>query len=675
MTTHKIVAAATLFLAAISVVSGVTILGAKKLWGVDTPANRPNIILILTDDQEAGSMAFMPHLQELLVNQGTTFKNFIFNVSLCCPSRASILRGQYAHNHQIMTNRPPNGGFERFRDLGHEQSTMATWLQGAGYRTAFFGKYLNGYPSDSKTYIPPGWDEWYAEVSGHYFDYELNENGQVVQYGNDPEDYETDVLARKAAEFIRHSAGEAPFFIYLAPFAPHGPLIPAPRHSNEFADHQAPRPPSFNEADVSDKPQWFRDLGLLSQSQIDDIDQRSRDRLRTLLGVDDLIKTIIDTLTAYGELDNTYLFYATDNGFHQGEHRLERGKNTAYEESIRVPLIVRGPGVPAAQRLEHLIANIDLASTFADMAGANVPLFVDGLSLVSFLGSPPYPIDSWRSVILVQHWQSDTGGGRNTRIPDYQGVRTPDYLFVEYATDELELYDLRNDPYQLESLHQTADPNLISGLATLLQELRNCAGAGCVIFGPVPVELVSFSATVLGSSVRLEWVTATESNNLGFDIERSQNGVDFRKIAFVAGNGTTAVPHRYAYADADLLAGRYYYRLRQIDVNGQFDYSQTIEVDVAAPEDFSLAQNYPNPFNPSTVINYQLSEVSDVELTIYNQLGQGVRTLINRRQPAGVYQAQWDGLDNTGKRIVSGVYLYRLKAGSFIQTGKMVLLE
>ena len=231
------------------------------------PLTQPNLILIVTDDQDLDAMAYMPQLRSLLVNQGLTFSNAFVTRSLCCPSRASILRGQYAHNHQIQSNHLPDGGFEKFTELGLDTSTIATWLQAAGYRTVLIGKYLNGIRGSS-TYVPPGWDEWYGAVTEAYFNYKLNENGAIVAYGRDPEDYLTDVLSGKATDFIRRTT--APFFIYLTPHAPHEPAIPAPRHVGAFAGWIAPRPPSFNEADVSDKPTWIRDIPLLTQSEIDE---------------------------------------------------------------------------------------------------------------------------------------------------------------------------------------------------------------------------------------------------------------------------------------------------------------------------------------------------------------------------------------------------------------------
>lgn len=460
-------------------------------------AGRPNIIFILTDDQDTKSVEVMPKLKSQIIDQGTTFANFFVTYALCCPSRSSILRGQYPHNHQVLSNSPPLGGFQKFHSLGNENSTVGTWLQAAGYRTALMGKYLNGYPNGIEpTYVPPGWDEWDSPSGGNpysNFNYKLNENGKIVSYGNRPEDYMTDVLAKKAADFIRRSnqAGK-PFFIYLATYAPHQPATPAPRHANAFPNVTAPRPPSFNEADVSDKPEWVRERSQLADRAIEQINGLYRKRLQSLLAVDDLIGTLIDMLQATGELQRTYIFYTSDNGFHLGEHRLPVGKNTAYEEDIRVPLIVRGPGVSGGRTVQHLTLNIDFAPTFGELAAASVPAFVDGRSLVSLLSSNPPSLDRWRQAFLVEHYsdnprRQDQAPRRSRGIPDFQALRARDYLYVEYATGERELYDLRKDPYELQSLHATADQAFLSQLASHLAAMRRCGAATCRTAEDAPV--------------------------------------------------------------------------------------------------------------------------------------------------------------------------------------------
>ncbi len=460
--------------------------------GLSLPAfaqtpNRPNIVFILADDLDAQqqSISYMPKLKELIADQGTTFKNFFVNITLCCPSRASILRGQYAHNTKVLTNDPQNGAYPLFYSQGLENSTMATWLKAAGYRTAMLGKYLNHYPlANNRAHVPPGWDEWSVPIeeadpySG--YNYRMNQNGAIVAYGAQASDYLTDVLSGKATDFIQRAVRDnKPFFVYLAPYTPHEPATPAPRHQNEFPGLTAPRPPSFNEAEVSDKPAWLRSFSLLTPRQIQNTDELYRQRAQSLLAIDEMIANIVQTLQSANALANTYIIFTSDNGLHMGEHRLAQRKQTPYEEAIHVPMLVRGPGVPAGQTLEHLAMNIDFAPTFAELAGAAAPSFVDGRSLVPLLkNNPPSPA-SWRQAALIEHKEDST----SIRIPDYQGLRKPDLLYVEYATGEREYYNLLTDPYQLQNQYQSANPALMAQLASELAKLRNCAGANCATVG------------------------------------------------------------------------------------------------------------------------------------------------------------------------------------------------
>src|SRR6202035_1690634 len=343
----------------------------------------------------------------LLARQGTSFANFFVPISLCCPSRTSILTGVYAHNHRVVTNTPPEGGFERFQQLGLDRETIATALHAAGYRTALMGKYLNGYPDDDHpTYIPPGWDEWEVPADDNAyggFDYEMNENGKLVKYGHAAGDYMTDVLSQKAQAFIRHTP--QPYFLYLATYAPHRPATPAPRHRRLFKNYGVPRTPSWDEADVSDKPQPFRRLRHLNPDEILAIDAIYRARLQSLQAVDEMVEALIDTLRATGQLAHTYVVFTSDNGFHMGQHRLRPGKYTAYEEDIHVPFILRGPGVPARRVVQALGVSVDLAPTFAELAGATLPAArgaPDGRSLVPLWSSRPPAPGAWRQAVLVE---------------------------------------------------------------------------------------------------------------------------------------------------------------------------------------------------------------------------------------------------------------------------------
>jgi N-acetylglucosamine-6-sulfatase len=415
---------------------------------------RPNIIFILTDDLDAhpGSISHMPNLQRYLVDHGTTFDNAFVTNALCCPSRATILRGQYSHNHGVLTNSAPLGGEQRFSELGLEDSTVATWLHSEGYRTVLFGKYLNHFEPP----VPPGWDLWYSRG--------------IIPPGT----YETDFYAYEASNLIKGTKDESqPFFMWLGTSAPHANVDPPPRYDEAFPGSTAPRPPSFNEGDVSDKPRWLKGKPPLSESEISGIDEQYRNRLRTMLAVDDLIGTLVKALGESGELDNTYIFFTSDNGFVMGEHRRTQGKWSAYEEAIRVPLIVRGPGVAEGETLHNMVLNNDFAPTFATLSGASAPSFVDGRSFVPLLRSSSSHPSNWRSAFLEEALASDTGR------PAFKAIRTTDHLWVEYADGERELYNLSEDPYELESQHMTAPNDLKQDLAGRLDRLRDCSREGC----------------------------------------------------------------------------------------------------------------------------------------------------------------------------------------------------
>ncbi len=491
-----------------------------------TAKGKPNIVFILTDDLDAAEIQFMPKLKSLITNQGVTYENYFVAMSLCCPSRATTLRGQYPHNTQILGNQLPTGGFQKFFQLGEEKSTIATWLQDAGYRTMLAGKYLNGYPDKSNAmYIPPGWTEWYSAAKGNAyseFNYTLNENGKQVAYGNKPADYGTDVYVGKTVDFIQRSAKDGkPFFIYLAPYAPHAPYTPAPRHANLFPDAKAPRTPNYNEADVSDKPLYIRDRPLLTQKQMDAIDVDYRKRLQALQAVDEGIENIVNTLKATGQLDNTYIFFTSDNGYHLGNHRQLTGKIAPYQEELRVTMIVRGPGVPTGQSLEHMSGNVDLAPTWAELAGAKVADFVDGRSLVPLLRTNPPALTQWRQVfgiengpdkleanaspqttpdtdagVLEPHDRDDddtaalpTARQKLRGVPPLRGIRMQTMSYVEYVTGEKELYDLKADPYQLQNLATKADPKLLAVLSARVKELATCKAAACRAAEDAPLNL------------------------------------------------------------------------------------------------------------------------------------------------------------------------------------------
>jgi N-acetylglucosamine-6-sulfatase len=452
---------------------------------VPSPGPPPSIVLVVTDDLDVSSMPEMPIALSQVAAAGMTFRNAFVPTALCAPSRVSLLTGEYGHNHGLYTNAAPRGGYQRFRNGGGEQSTVATWLRRAGYRTIFLGKYVNGYPAGDESHVPPGWDDWHADFSAgdegesglNYYDYAMNDNGVVTEYGRQPEDYETDVLVAKALEALRNVPDDTPFLMYLAPRAPHRPALRAPRHDGLFAGATAPRTPSFGEVDASDKPYFVRSLPLFTDRSVRQIDQLYRDRLACLQSVDQLVGRLLEELSARGRLAHTYVILTSDNGYVMGPHRFIHGKETPYEEALRVPLYVRGPGIPAGVTSDALVLNIDYVATFVEWAQASAPE-MDGRSLVPLLATGSAA--DWRSDFLLEHWQKqEPGTGGDQAIPDFFGVRTAQHTYVEYATGERELYDLQADPYQLDNGIDDAPRDLVRRLADRTAALQGCRGASC----------------------------------------------------------------------------------------------------------------------------------------------------------------------------------------------------
>src|SRR5205823_2332835 len=377
--------------------------------GVRAVQGAPNVLFVLTDDMRFDDLQYMPQVRQLIGDEGATFDNEFDNVTLCCPARTSILRGQYSHNTGVLTNGGTTGGFETAHAIKVEDETVATAMHDAGYATGLFGKYLNGYPNTvAPSYVPPGWDTWSSSSKGNAygeFDYTLNQNGTQVEYGDKPEDYGTDVYARQTTDFIDHShdAG-TPFFAYLAVYAPHQPATPAPQDADSFAGLQAARDASYNEADVSDKPQYIQDLSPMGRQAQAKVDALARRRAQSLQAVDRDVAGLVVHLRDIGVLDDTYIIFTSDNGFHLGQHRMPAGKQTAYEPDIHLPLLVRGPGVTAGRHVQAITGNIDLAPTIAELGGAKLADSPDGRSLAAFLhGRAPDAAD-WRQAYLLEHW-------------------------------------------------------------------------------------------------------------------------------------------------------------------------------------------------------------------------------------------------------------------------------
>lgn len=439
---------------------------------------RPNIIFIFTDDQPYHTVDFMPTVRDVLKKGGINFENAFATTPLCCPSRASILNGEYVHNHQVYTNNWPQGGAKKFIDI----STYATWLQGAGYHTGYFGKYLNDYDSlEPYGYMPPGWDIWNAFLgrnlgadddtgaAAFYQDFSLSENGEVVEYSGENTIFSADLISQRAVDYIAQNRNE-PFSLTLSYYNPHSPYFWAERHDPQFRRASALtsepyRPPNFMEEDISDKPQYLQDLNPIS---VEKIDISYKQILRSLLSVDDGVASVLNALEENGLSENTIIFFISDNGLTVGNHRLGLTKNCAYESCARIPFIVYAPAIFPPRTDLSLVANIDLAPTFADLAGANIPANVNGESLLPLLQDPDA---GWRDVILIEHWPTEEGIG--SRIPEYYAVRTLEWKYVEYVTGEQELFNLIEDPYELENLAgQSAYAEIQRELKTRLEELK-----------------------------------------------------------------------------------------------------------------------------------------------------------------------------------------------------------
>lgn len=433
------------------------------------PDNKPNIVWIMTDDQDYRSIGRMPAVQRLLVQQGTTFTNTFATTPTCCPSRTTWLRGQYADNHTVRTNFSPEGSYFKAQEAGVEDSTFATWLDDAGYVTALGGKYLNLYgTTDEAPKVPPGWDRWwgYAKGMSSPFGYTVNENGTERRFErnklSDP-----DYLALRGEQFVNSRPADGPpFFLALTPFTPHHPYFHAERHAGLFGNLKAPRFPNFNEADVSDKPAHIRSRAAYTPEQDAEFDEKYRDRMRGLRGVDEMVERTVRAVERQGELDNTYFVFTSDNGYLLGGHRWE-GKAVPYDPSVRVPFVVRGPGIPAGERRNEMIANTDWAPTIAGFAGVPTPDFVDGRDVGDLFDADP---PAWRDKILLEYFGP---------YLDYGAVRTADgKLYAEYGTGEKEYYDLKQDPYQLTSL-DGQKPEEEAALAKQLAALKDCAGQTC----------------------------------------------------------------------------------------------------------------------------------------------------------------------------------------------------
>jgi N-acetylglucosamine-6-sulfatase len=470
-------------------------------------SSKPNVILITTDDQTVRDMLALPRTEALIGESGASFERAYVSMPLCCPSRITMLTGQYAHNHRILGNTPPSGGFQ----LWNDDNSLPIWLQSAGYRTIHIGKMPNGF--GDPRYVQPGFGpfpakgEFYAFAGpgSSYYGFTLDENGVPTQYSGS--EYQTDVYRTKAVERIRNHFAtfpNDPLYMQLMFFAPHDPNMPANRHAGYFAFEPFPKDRSYNEKDVEDKPGWVRRTQRLGGGLRGKIGVRYRSRLETLLAVDEAINAIMNQLLASGALGNTYAIFTSDNGFMQGQHRLHQGKFVPYEPSVQVPLMIRGPGIPPGGITQTLASNIDIVPTILDAADAPPGLPQDGRSLLPYAADtdlrsnrpilletgPPGAIGelaraSGKRARIGRYVKNlDLDGAaqiaRVIRAPRYRAIRTSRYLLVKYGDGGRELYDTFKDPLQVDSVYK--DPRyrkVRKWLIRKLAQLTTCAGDAC----------------------------------------------------------------------------------------------------------------------------------------------------------------------------------------------------
>ena len=442
-------------------------------------------------------MRALPKTERLVGRKGTTFSDAIVTTPHCCPSRASYLTGQYAHNHGILSNKH---GYPAFVDPGN---VLPVWLQREGYTTAHLGKFLNGYEKEIGpiSEVAPGWDEWATLLKPRrYLDYDLQVNGDSVSYGENRSDYLTSVLSDRAKRLIGDLApAEKPFYMQVDYYAPHsgaGDLsgeckdyaASEPAGWERYGDNPLPDPKSFNEKEIEDKPIFVQRHDRLGKGTKHRIRNAYRCALASLDSVDAGVKELMNELEDADALEDTVVIFTSDNGYFYGEHRIPGSKTLPYEETIHVPLLIRMPeslqGADRVRNVGEQVANIDLAPTILDLAGgepcdASSCRAMDGRSLVPLLqGRNGFPDDRALVVELTQ--------GKDKVKPtlscSYQGIRTSREIYVEHTSIprpsdricrpdlEVEHYDLNSDPFELENLGED------STLASRLAALRACSG-------------------------------------------------------------------------------------------------------------------------------------------------------------------------------------------------------
>nr|XP_002731690.2 PREDICTED: N-acetylglucosamine-6-sulfatase-like [Saccoglossus kowalevskii] len=482
---------------------------------------KPNIVFILTDDQDVvlGGMTPMTKVKKLIGSAGITFTNMFTTNPLCCPSRSSILTGNYVHNHGALNNSISGNCSSPLWQNGAEKSAFITYVKQMGYNTFFAGKYLNQYgdkDAGGVEHIPPGWDWWNGLVHNSvYYNYKLSVNGTAETHGHDyKKDYLTDLINNRAQDFltIQHENSK-PFFMMLSTPACHAPFDSAPQFMKNYTNKRAPRTASYNKHG-SDKHWLVRhQVTPMKNDSVENTDDIFRKRWRTLLSVDDMVENVINTLSKKKLLNNTYIIYSSDNGYHLGQFSMPRDKRHLYEFDIRVPLLIRGPGIPAGKVIDEPVLNIDLAPTFIELSGHEVPSDVDGMSLITLLHSNLPASSRWRQDFLVEHNGEHAPDGKYPPCKNTGGLQacspidcscedainntyicrrtlndTVNMMYCEFSDSEsfVEMYNISKDPDQLVNIIHQVDPHIIEEQNERLEMLMICQGASCREVGPIP---------------------------------------------------------------------------------------------------------------------------------------------------------------------------------------------
>jgi len=490
--------------------------------GSESPAaGKPNVIVVLADDLDKTLMPYMPNVQRLVRDAGAELTNFYVEQSTCCTSRATILSGRYAHNHGVIANTWPKGGFARWQLTG-EAHALPVWLSEAGYRTALLGKYFNEYPFPPSTvrdwrdrgelrhYMPPGWTNWWSPVRGNAYNqtrYKLNVNHSVDR--DVREEFLDEFLGRTAVSLVggasRFHFDRGGQFVYYASYSPHAPYAYPPEYADEFNEARYPRTPDFDEDDVSDKFGVTRLRKPLTPDNEREIDEAFRDRVRSVQVLDRNVADLVGALEEEGALEDTYLVFTSDNGYIMGGHRREIGKYNHFQSTVNVPFYVRGPGITAGTTIEDPAGNVDIAPTIADMADAQMPADLDGISLLprltggpelarSFLllGRDLIPTNRRASTPLEETPEKFVLDARASRLNDFVGIVGERFKLIHYThLRREELYDLVRDPYELNNLLAGGEASydamslvgrgIVDQLRNALDGLVECRGPDCQV--------------------------------------------------------------------------------------------------------------------------------------------------------------------------------------------------